>query len=279
MIKERKIEYKPIGVFDSGLGGLSVLKEIKKILPDYDYLYLGDNARTPYGNRSFESIYEFTKECVNELFDMGCHLIILACNTSSARALKTIQQIDLPKIDPSKRVLGVIRPTTEVIGNYSSSRHIGILGTIGTVASNSYPIEIERFFPDIQVYQQACPMWVPIVEYNESESEGADYFVKKDIESLLNKSKDIDTIIFACTHYPFLKNKIEKYLPKNIKGISQGDIVARSLADYLQRHPEIETNCSKGKTINFFTTDTPENFDKNAEKFFGQSVHSRHLKF
>jgi glutamate racemase len=271
--------YKPIGVFDSGYGGLTVLKEIIKELPDYDYLYLGDNARAPYGNRSFHSVYEFTLESVKMLFDKGCHLVILACNTASANALRAIQHKDLPNLDPSRRVLGVIRPTAEMVGTMSKTKHIGVLGTTATIDSYAYPIEIKRFFPAIKVFQRACPIWVPIVENNEIESDGADYFIKNDIEQLLVQSDKIDTIILACTHYPLLIDKIKKYLPENIRLLSQGEIVAHSLADYLKRHPEIETNCSKGKTINFFTTDSPEIFDKSAALFFGQSIHSKHMKF
>lgn len=279
MHSDHNDNYKPIGIFDSGYGGLTVLKEIVRELPEYDYLYLGDNARAPYGNRSFHSVYEFTLQSVKMLFDKGCHLVILACNTASANALRIIQHKDLPHIDSSRRVLGVIRPTAEMIGTMSKSKHIGVLGTTATIDSHSYPIEIKRFFPAIKVFQRACPIWVPIVENNEIESEGADYFIKNDIEQLLIQSDKIDTIILACTHYPLLIHKIRKYLPKHIQLLSQGEIVANSLADYLQRHPEIETNCSKGKTLNFFTTDSTENFDTNAEFFFGQRVHSRHMKF
>src|ERR1017187_2464780 len=262
MHPDNNSNYKPIGVFDSGYGGLSVLKEIVHELPDYDYLYLGDNARAPYGNRSFHSVYEFTLESVKMLFDKGCHLVILACNTASANALRAVQHKDLPNLDPSRRVLGVIRPTAEMVGTMSKTKHIGVLGTTATIDSYAYPIEIKRFFPAIKVFQRACPIWVPIVENNEIESEGADYFIKNDIEQLLVQSDKIDTIILACTHYPLLIDKIKKYLPENIQLLSQGEIVAHSLADYLKRHPEMETNCSKGKTINFFTTDTSEIFDK-----------------
>jgi len=267
----------PIGVFDSGYGGLTVLKEIVKTLPEYDYIYLGDNARAPYGTRSFETVYEYTLECVKKLFDMGCPLIILACNTASAKALRNIQQKDLPVIAPGKRVLGVIRPTTEVVGNYSKTGHIGVLGTSGTVASNSYPIEIAKFFPDLVVQQEACPMWVPIVENNEFESEGADFYIKKNLNNLLSKDNEIDTIILGCTHYPLLINKIRKNIPDNITLLSQGDIVAKSLAEYLQRHPEMEHQLSKSKTVDFFTTDSAENFDKAASLFYGKEVRSKHL--
>jgi len=242
----------PIGVFDSGYGGLTILKEIKSVLPEYDFIYLGDNARTPYGTRSFETVYEYTLQSVKWLFSKGCPLIVLACNTASAKALRTIQQKYLPQFEKDKRVLGVIRPTAEIIGNFSDSKDIGILGTKGTVKSDSYPIEIEKFFPKINVYQHSCPMWVPLVENNEYDSEGADYFIKKDIENLLEKSSQIDTILLACTHYPLLIEKIRKYLPEKAKVISQGMIVAKSLEDYLIRHPEIELKCSKNETLEFF---------------------------
>ncbi len=269
---------KPIGVFDSGYGGLTILKEIVKRLPEYDYLYLGDNARAPYGTRSFETVYEYTLECVQQLFSMGCELVIVACNTASAKALRNIQQKDLPRIAPNKRVLGVIRPTTEVVGNYSKTGHVGVLGTIGTVYSNSYPIEIAKFFPNLTVHQEACPMWVPLVENNEFDSEAADFFVKKNLDYLLKKGKQIDTIILGCTHYPLLINKIKKYLPSNIILLSQGEIVADSLVDYLKRHSKIEQKCSKSGGIEFYTTDSPENFDKAASVFFGKPVESKQVK-
>ena len=269
---------KPIGVFDSGFGGLTVLKEIVKQLPNYDYLYLGDNARAPYGSRSFETVYEYTLECVKQLFAMDCELVILACNTASAKALRNIQQHDLPKIAPEKRVLGVIRPTTEVVGKLSKTGHVGVLGTTGTITSNSYPIEIEKFYPNIIVHQEACPMWVPIVENNEIESEAADLFIQKNLSNLLAKDKNIDTIILGCTHYPLLIRKIKKHLPSNIILVSQGEIVAEGLAHYLKRHPEMEERCSKGKSIEFYTTDSPENFDKAASMFYGTEVRSKHLE-
>jgi glutamate racemase len=268
---------KPIGVFDSGYGGLTVLKEIVKQLPEYDYIYLGDNARAPYGTRSFETVYQYTLECVQQLFSMGCELVILACNTASAKALRTIQQKDLPLIAPHRRVLGVIRPTTEIVGKYTKTGHIGVLGTSGTVASDSYPIEIAKFYPQLKVVQEACPMWVPLVENNEFENEGADFFIQKNINSLLSKDKNIDTIILGCTHYPLLINKIKKYLPSNITLLSQGEIVAESLIDYLKRHAEIEQKCSKGGCVEFYTTDSPENFDKAALNFFGSAVESTHV--
>ena len=275
MKKDRIIEGAgPIGVFDSGFGGLSVFKEIRRELPQYDYLYLGDNARTPYGTRSFETVYKYTRECVDYLFSRGCNLIILACNTASAKALRTIQQNDLTKLDSQKRVLGVIRPTTEVVGKYSETSHVGILATSGTVASCSYEIEIHKFSPEIKVYQEACPMWVPLVENNEHESAGADFFVKKHIENLLAKSAQIDTVILACTHYPLLINKIRKYLPETIRIISQGEIVARSLKDYLIRHPEMEVLCSKGGRSEFCTTESAEGFNKQAAIFLGEEIRS-----
>jgi glutamate racemase len=266
----------PIGVFDSGYGGLTVLREIVKRLPAYDYLYLGDNARAPYGNRSFETVYHYTLECVKWFFDKGCSLVILACNTASAKALRTIQQNDLPRIAPDKRVLGVIRPTAELIGNLSESRSVGVLATNGTVASGSYPMEINRFFPDLKVYQEACPMWVPLAENNEHTGQGADYFIKKNIHSIFEKGKDIDVILLGCTHYPLLKDKIEEYLPVGVKLISQGEIVAQSLEDYLHRHPEMESRCSRNGEREFYTTDSTSDFDNHAAVFYGQPVWSKH---
>ena len=269
---------KPIGIFDSGYGGLTVLKEIVKQLPQYDYIYLGDNARAPYGSRSFETVYEYTLECISRLFSMGCDLIILACNTASAKALRTIQQLDLPKLPPTKRVLGVIRPTTEIVGKYSKTGHVGVLGTTGTVLSGSYPIEIAKFYPDLIVHQEACPMWVPIIENNEMETKGADFFIKKHIQNLLNNDAKIDTIILGCTHYPLLIDQIKKYVPENTTILSQGKIVAESFTDYLKRHPELEKKCTKGGTVEFFTTDDPVNFDAAASLFYEKKVHSQHLK-
>lgn len=281
--KDRRRPLSPIGIFDSGIGGLSVLKEIVKnsFLRKYDYIYLGDNARAPYGTRSFETVYQYTLECVQKLFEMNCPLIILACNTASAKALRNIQQLDLQKIAPGKRVLGVIRPTSEIVGTFSKTKHVGIVGTPGTINSDSYKIEIEKFFPDIHVFQEACPMWVPLVEYNETETPGADYFVKKNIDSLLSKSGKIDTLILGCTHYPLLLHKIKAFTPKDIKIIVQGQIVADSLADYLTRHPEIERKCSRNGSIEFYTTDSTANFDKVAGRFWPlpekESIHSKHL--
>lgn len=268
----------PIGIFDSGYGGLTVFKEIRKKLPQYDYIYLGDNARVPYGNRSFETVYQYTLECVNHLFEKGCRLIVIACNTASAKALRNIQILDLPKLEDVHRVLGVIRPTTELVGNFTTSGHIGIFATKGTVESESYLVEINKFFPDIKVFQQACPMWVPLVENNEHQSPGADYFVEEYINSLLKQSPKIDTIILACTHYPLLINKIRQFLPPGIKVISQGEIVANSLVDYLSRHPEIESLCSKSGQNSFYTTESPASFDEKAGIFFGEKVASSHLQ-
>jgi len=267
----------PIGIFDSGYGGLTVLKEIVKAMPDYDYIYLGDNARAPYGTRSFETVYEYTLQCVKKLLEMNCPLVILACNTASAKALRTIQQKDLIQLAPEKRVLGVIRPTTEIVGNYTKSKQVGVLGTSGTVSSNSYPIEIAKFFPEINVHQEACPMWVSLVENNEHNSDGADFFVKKHIDNLLHKNKHIDTIILGCTHYPLLMDKIKKHLPEHITLLSQGEIVANSLKEYLKRHTEIESKISRGKTTEFYTTDSPENFDKAAGLFLNKSIKSKHI--
>ena len=268
----------PIGVFDSGYGGLTVFKEIAKQLPAYDFLYLGDNARVPYGTRSYETVYQYTLECVNHLFDRGCRLVILACNTASAKALRTIQQHDLPERKGLHRVLGVIRPTTEIVGDYTLSGHVGVLATQGTVSSQSYVIEISKFFPETQVFQQACPMWVPLVESNEHESPGADYFVDKYLKELIGQSPAIDTIILACTHYPLLINKIKQRLPESITLLSQGEIVANSLVDYLRRHPEIEDLCSKNGQREFYTTESAEDFSKKAAIFLGSEVISKQLK-
>lgn len=268
----------PIGVFDSGYGGLTVFKEIVKQLPDYDYVYLGDNARIPYGIRSFETVYQYTLECVQHLFKMDCSLVILACNTASAKALRTIQQNDLPKIAPSRRVLGVIRPTTEIIGKISRCGHIGVFATQGTVNSQSYVIEIQKFFPEARIYQEACPMWVPLVENNEYDSPGADYFIKKHIENLLKQSSQIDTILLACTHYPLLINKIKAFMPPGITLVSQGEIVSSSLVDYLKRHPEIEGMCTKNGYRHFYTTESTEDFDTKAKYFLGTAVRSQRLK-
>ncbi|HOZ77527.1 MAG TPA: glutamate racemase [Ferruginibacter sp.] len=270
----------PIGVFDSGYGGLTVLKEIAAKLPQYDYIYLGDNARAPYGTRSFDTVYQYTLQSVQWFFSQGCQLVILACNTASAKALRTIQQNDLantPLGDGGKRVLGVIRPTSEVIGNFSKTKAVGVLGTTGTIQSQSYLIEIEKFFPGCRVFQEACPMWVPLVENNEHNSKGADYFIEKHINNLLTQSGEIDTILLACTHYPLLMEKIQQFVPGGCAVIPQGKIVADSLAVYLQRHPEMETQCSKGGQRQFYTTDSAEDFDSKAAIFYGAPVKSTHL--
>lgn len=267
----------PIGIFDSGYGGLTVFRSIREKLPQYDYIYLGDNARAPYGNRSFETVYEYTLECVEWLFRMGCPLIILACNTASAKALRTIQQRDLPAQYPEKRVLGVIRPTAEVIGDYTKTRHIGVLGTKGTISSGSYLLEIEHFFPDVTVHQLACPMWVPLIESNEYDGESADYFVKKYLNELFAQSSEIDTVLLACTHYPLLMDKIKKHLPSEVRVVAQGNIVARSLEDYLQRHQEIESRLTQKGNIRFFTTDDPKDFNEHASIFFGSEITAKHL--
>jgi glutamate racemase len=268
----------PLGVFDSGYGGLTVLKEITKRLPQYDYIYLGDNARTPYGNRSFETVYHYTWQCVQWFFKQNCPLIVLACNTASAKALRTIQQNDLAKNFPDKKVLGVLRPTTEIIGNCSKTQHVGLMATNGTVQSLSYVIEIEKFFPQAKVVQQACPMLVPLIENNEFENDGADYFIQKYLDELLRKDDKIDTILLACTHYPLIKKRIEKFLPKNVSVIAQGEIVAASLEDYLDRHAEIEQRLSKNETIKFYTTDSPEDFNNHASIFYGEAVKAQHIE-
>ncbi len=253
------------------------MKEIVKVLPEYDYIYLGDNARAPYGTRSFETVYKYSLQAVEWLFNKGCHLVILACNTASAKALRTIQQINIPKIATERRVLGVIRPVTECINQFTKSNHIGVLGTTGTVLSQSYPIEIAKFFPNIKVIQEACPLWVPLVESGEFESPGADYFIKKHIDKIMLSDPLIDALILGCTHYPLLINKIRKYVSDKVQIISQGEIVSKSLADYFQRHPEIETSCSKSGEYKFYTTDSPEIFTNYASIFFGQQVKSEHL--
>lgn len=262
----------PIGVFDSGYGGLTILSQMRERMPEYDFLYLGDNARTPYGTRSFEVVYEFTSQAVRTLFDMGCQLVILACNTASAKALRTIQQIDLPKIDPRKRVLGIIRPTVEYLGDITSTRHVGILATSGTIKSQSYPLEIKKLFPDITVSGEACPMWVPLVENNEAQSEGTDYFVSRHIDSLLAKDDKIDTIILGCTHYPILYDKIRCHTPEHIKVITQGEYVGRSLMNYLERHPEMDALCTKQGTCRFLTTESVEIFRQYASIFFDNDI-------
>lgn len=267
----------PIGIFDSGYGGLTVFKEILKELPQYNYIYLGDNARVPYGTRSFETVYEYTKQCVNKLFEMGCPIVILACNTASAKALKSIQQNDLVDDLEGKKVLGVIRPTTEIIGSFTKTRHIGILATPGTVKSNSYPIEIQRFFPDVTVYQEACPMWVPIVENNMIDHEGTPFFIKENINNLLAQSPEIDTFVLACTHYPMLYPLIRQFTPPHILIVSQGELVSASLKDYLKRHPEINNECIKKGEITFYTTESEEIFNEKAALFFDMVVQAKNI--
>ena len=262
----------PIGIFDSGYGGLTILHGIRQLLPEYDYLYLGDNARTPYGTRSFEVVYEFTRQAVEKLFEMGCHLVILGCNTASAKALRSIQQNDLPKLDPNRRVLGVIRPTAEVIGSLTHNRHVGIFATEGTIKSESYNLEIHKLFPDIQVTGVACPFWVPLVEYNEADSPGADYFVKKRIDQMLRLDPQIDTIILGCTHYPLLLPKIHKYMPRGIRIIAQGEYVASSLQSYFQRHPDMEQRCTKNGQTRYLTTENPERFKEQAQIFLHEDI-------
>ncbi|MBR5086502.1 MAG: glutamate racemase [Muribaculaceae bacterium] len=267
----------PIGVFDSGFGGLSILREIRKTLPQYDYIFLGDNARAPYGNRSYQLVYEFTLQAVKHLFEQGCHLVILACNTASAKALRSIQQRDLANLDPSRRVLGVIRPTVEQIGKITTTRKVGIFGTPGTVQSLSYDIEIAKMHPDIKVFSHACPMWVPLVENRESDGPGADYFIKKDVEALMAQCSEIDSVILGCTHYPLLYDKIKKYAPTDVKIIEQGPIVAQSLKDYLERHPEMEQRCSKGGTCIYSTTEDASRFSPLASIFVNHTVNAQHV--
>lgn len=268
----------PIGVFDSGYGGLTILRQIRSTMPQYDYLYLGDNARAPYGERSFEVVYEFTRQAVRYLFGQGCHLVILACNTASAKALRTIQQVDLRKMDPSRRVLGVIRPTVEVVGNISKTRHVGIMATDGTIRSKTYELEIEKFYPDIQVTGEACPMWVPLVENDEYESPGADYFVKHRIDSLLSRDPKIDSVILGCTHYPLLLGKIRQYMPAGVHIIEQGGYVAQSLKDYLGRHPEMDVRLSKGSSVRFLTTERAEQFRDKAAVFMGETIEAERVQ-
>ena len=267
----------PIGVFDSGYGGLTILDKIREVLPEYDYIYLGDNARAPYGTRSFEVVYEFTRQAVNKLFDMGCHLVILACNTASAKALRSIQMNDLPGIDPARRVLGVIRPTVECVGEISKNQHIGVLATAGTIKSESYPLEIHKLFPEIQVSGTACPMWVSLVENNESQDEGADYFIRKYIDQLLSKDPQIDTVILGCTHFPILLPKIRQYIPDHISVITQGEYVAESLKDYLKRHPEMDAKCTKNGNCQFYTTEAEEKFSESASTFLKQQISVKHI--
>ena len=262
----------PIGIFDSGYGGLTIYDEIQKLLPQYDYIYLGDNARTPYGTRSFDVVYEFTRQAVRYLFQQGCQLVILACNTASAKALRTIQQVDIPLLDPNRRVLGIIRPTVECIGDATKSRHVGVLATEGTIKSHSYPLEIRKLFPDIEVTGEACPMWVPLVETNEYACVGADYFVKRHVDRLLERDPEIDAIILGCTHYPILLDKIRKYTPESVNLITQGAAVASSLRRYLENHPDMEALCTKGGTTLFCTTEADGKFGDQASLFLNQQI-------
>jgi glutamate racemase len=273
------MEYGPIGVFDSGFGGLTVLKEIEAALPRHDFLYLGDNARTPYGNRSFEIVYAYALQAVKWLFDRHCPLVIIACNTAAAKALRSIQQRDLAHIDPVRRVLGILRPVTERVGRLSDSGHIGVLATAGTVASNSYEIEIGRFFPGVTVRQEACPMWVPLVENNEYLGAGADYFVQKHVTRLMASDPLIDTVVLGCTHYPLLHEKIAQFLPPGVQIVSQGKIVAESLLDYLSRHPEISDRCSRDGRREFYTSEKAEVFDRLATLFYGRETRSHEMEF
>lgn len=267
----------PIGVFDSGYGGLTILKDIRAEMPNYDYLYFGDNARAPYGPRSFDVVYEYTLEAVKELFDRGCHLVILACNTASAKALRTIQQNDLPNLDPHRRVLGVIRPSSEIIGQFTNSNAIGVLATQGTVASESYIIEIKKFSPHCSVDQHACPMWVPLIENNEHNTEAGRSFIRQDVEALLKKNPRIDTIVLGCTHYPMVKDYIESIVPSNVRIVAQGGIVAKSLHDYLQRHPLMDSKCSRNGSVHYLTSESTSEFNKNASLFIGEPVNSVHI--
>jgi glutamate racemase len=271
----------PIGVFDSGYGGLTVLKELVKTLPGYDFLYLGDNARTPYGTRSFEVVYEYTLQSVKYLFSQNCPLVIIACNTASAKALRNIQQLDLPKIAPDRRVLGVIRPSVEKVAEITVNGHVGVLGTVGTVVSQSYPIELEKWSGGkvVSTVQEACPMWVPIVENNEIGTEGAEYFIRKNIQNILQKDKDLDTLVLGCTHYPLLIDTIQKYVPDGIKILQQGEITAEKLLEYLNRHPEIEKRLSKNRVLKFQTTESAENFNGKAALFMGRGVQAEHVHF
>ncbi len=267
----------PIGIFDSGYGGLTILHGIRQLLPQYDFLYLGDNARAPYGPRSFDVVYEFTRQAVVRLFEMGCHLVILGCNTASAKALRTIQQNDLPKLDSSRRVLGIIRPTAEVIGKLTTSRHVGVLATEGTIKSESYTLEIQKLYPDIVVSGVACPFWVPLVEYNEADSPGADYFVKKRIDQLMLLDPNIDAIILGCTHYPLLMPKIVKYVNPGIRIVPQGEYVAESLKDYFLRHPEMEEKCTKNGMVHYLTTENPDKFKESAQIFLHEDVEVKNI--
>ena len=266
----------PIGIFDSGYGGLTILKAIRELLPQYDYAYLGDNARAPYGTRSFDIVYQFTRQAVLKLFEMGCQLVILGCNTASAKALRSIQQNDLPNIDPL-RVLGVIRPTAEIVGKLTETKHVGILATPGTIKSDSYNIEINKLWPELSVTGVACPLWVPIVENNEATGAGADYFVKKRIDHILWLDPDIDTLILGCTHYPILMPKIKQYVPEGVKIVSQGEYVAESLKDYLARHTDMDARCTKNGTVRYYTTENADKFKEAARIFITEDIQVEHI--
>lgn len=268
----------PIGIFDSGYGGLTILRDIQQRMPDRDFIYLGDNARAPYGSRSFDVVYTFTLQCVQRLFEMGCHLVILACNTASAKALRNIQQNDLPRLDSERRVLGIIRPTVEQVGLTSQTRHIGLVGTTGTVQSKSYPLEFKKLYPDITVTDKACPMWVPLVENNEYNGDGADFFVKKYIDELIKKDEQIDTLILGCTHYPLLIDKIKKYLPERVRIVSQGELIAESLENYLSRHENIDAKCTRNGVTKYYTTESVEKFNEAASIFLNKKVKAQHLE-
>jgi glutamate racemase len=268
----------PIGVFDSGYGGLTILEEFRKKLPAYDYLYMGDNARAPYGNRSFDMVYEFTRQAVLYLFDQGCSLVVLACNTASAKALRNIQQLDLPRMNPNLRVLGILRPTVEALGPLTKTRHVGLIGTPGTIQSGSYPIEVHKFYPDIVMTGQPCPMWVPLVENGEHESEGAAFFVRQDLHQLFEKDPAIDTLILGCTHYPLLLPLIRRFVPREVRIVSQGEYVADSLISYLKRHAEMDQHCSRGGTCQYLTTESPAKFEENASIFIKNPVRAEHVR-
>ena len=268
---------KPIGVFDSGYGGLTILADLQKKLPEYDFLYLGDNARAPYGSRSFDVVYEFTLQAVEFLFNQGCELIILACNTASAKALRTIQQNYLPTLESHKRVLGVIRPTSEIIGSITQTKHIGILATEGTIKSDSYRLEIEKFFPEIEISQKSCPMWVPIIENQVYDQLGGKWFIKQDVMKLLAKDPEIDTLLLGCTHYPIVAEIVKEIVGEDIQVITQGDIIANSLVDYLNRHEELAAMCTKNGKTSYLTTETALDFDKKASAFLNKDVKSKHI--
>jgi glutamate racemase len=267
----------PIGIFDSGYGGLTILEKIRAELPEYDYIYLGDNARTPYGTRSFDVVYKYTLECVTRMFEMGCHLVVLACNTASAKALRTIQQHDLPILDPNRRVLGVIRPTVEAVGAMTHTNHIGLLATTGTVQSDSYPLEIKKLHEDIVVTSEACPLWVPLIENNEHKTDGANYFIRKNVHELLENDPLIDIIMLGCTHYPLVEEQVKALLPQGITIVSQGEIVAGSLHDYLHRHPEMDERCTKKASIRYFTTESVEKFSSSASIFLNEEILAEHI--